>query len=334
MTVRVYKSTDASAPSLTGAVGSLVALLDAILVNGYGSMTAAGWTKPYSAANKGSYQMVTSGNTGFYLDVNDAAPVTAKEAEMRAYEIMTASATGTNPFPTVGQSSFGVVCRKSTTADGTARVWYCVASTSTIYLFVDTGDFTSPAYSMAFYFGDFFSYKSGDANNCAIIGRSTENNATSTPENLPWFSATTVSLSEAAPGHYVSRTWTGTGGSIPFAKHTSILAAAASTSAIAYITGSGSCLGVYPNGPDAALELAPIWVGHNLSIRGYLKGLWAVLHKQPTGHGDTFSGTGNMSGKSFLSLNIQSNQTGPSSAVPIVGNQPGQIVVETSDTWS
>jgi hypothetical protein len=34
MTVRVYRSTDASAPVLTGQVGSLTALLDAVLVNG------------------------------------------------------------------------------------------------------------------------------------------------------------------------------------------------------------------------------------------------------------------------------------------------------------
>ena len=41
MTVRVYKSTDGSAPVLTGQAGSLTTLLDAVLVNGYGAATAA-----------------------------------------------------------------------------------------------------------------------------------------------------------------------------------------------------------------------------------------------------------------------------------------------------
>jgi hypothetical protein len=44
MTVRIYRSTDGSAPVLTGQAGKLTDLLDAILVNGYGSKTAAGWT--------------------------------------------------------------------------------------------------------------------------------------------------------------------------------------------------------------------------------------------------------------------------------------------------
>ncbi|WP_297486902.1 MULTISPECIES: hypothetical protein [Pseudomonadota] len=37
MTVTIYSSKDASAPALTGIAGSLVAVLDACLVNGYGT---------------------------------------------------------------------------------------------------------------------------------------------------------------------------------------------------------------------------------------------------------------------------------------------------------
>ena len=38
----VYRSDDAGAPNLTGAAGSLIAILDAVLVNGYGAKPAAG----------------------------------------------------------------------------------------------------------------------------------------------------------------------------------------------------------------------------------------------------------------------------------------------------
>ena len=171
MTITFYKSTDASAPSLTGQVGSLVALLDAILVNGYGSQPAAGWTTAYTATNKRDYKQ-GSGSNGYYLDIDDSGPGggAAREARMRGYETMSALATGTQAFPTSAQSSFGVVCRKSTTADSTARPWYCVADATCFHLFVDTGDNTAPNYSMAFSFGDIFSYKSSDTYNTVIIG--------------------------------------------------------------------------------------------------------------------------------------------------------------------
>lgn len=332
MTVRLYKSTDASAPSLTGQAGSLTTLLDAVLVNGYGSQTAAGWTIAYTGTNKRDYRQ-GSGSNSYYLDVDDSAPTTAKEARMRGYEAMTALATGTQAFPTAAQSSFGTVCRKSTTADATARVWYCVADATCFYLFVDTGDFTNPAYSMAFHFGDFFSYKASDAYGCAIIGRSAENTGANANEALPALNPISAALTAAAPGHYVDRMWTGAGGSIGFGKHSSALACWSSDNLNYKPTCSGTAAAVcaYPNGPDGALELAPFWIGHNGSIRGYLKGLWVPCHNQPTGHADTFTGTGNMSGKSFLSLNMQSTL--------VIGGQSiltatGQIVVETSDTWS
>ncbi|WP_454737583.1 hypothetical protein [Cupriavidus necator] len=265
MTVRLYKSTDASAPSLTGQVGSLVALLDAVLVNGYGSQTAAGWTKAYSATNKASYRMVTSGNTGFYLDVDDAAPSTAQEARMRSYETMSAVATGTGPFPTSAQSSFGVVCRKSNTANATARPWYIVADGSCVYVFVDAGDVTG--YATGLYFGDFFSYKSGDPYGCAIIGRSGENTSNTNIEMLPYIWQQSSPLTSTLNGHYVARGWPGVGGSIPFAKHSSLLAMASGTG----VVGSASSFAPYPNGPDSGLELAPLWIGHSGSVRGYLR---------------------------------------------------------------
>lgn len=323
-TVRIYKSTDASAPVLTGVAGALITCLDAILVNGYGSMTAAGWTKEYSTTNKAVYRMATTSNTGFYVDVNDAAPVTAKEAEMRGYEVMSGIATGTGPFPTAGQSSFGTVLRKSNTADSTARPWYCIADDSCFYFFADTGDFSSPSYASGFMFGDFFSYKAGDTYGCAIIGVSSENTgATTTNQYMGSLSTTITALnSTAVLGHYVARHWTTVGGAIRVSKFTSPLA---------YVTGGGAAgIGAdatctYPNGPDSALELAPVWLGHSDSVRGYLKGFWAPLHIQPLGHADTFSGTGNMAGKSFIAINMKSS---------LGFNLNGQLMIETSNTWS
>lgn len=337
MTVIAYFSTDASAPTLTGATGSLVALLDAILVNGYGAKAAAGWSIAYTGTSKRDYKQGTGAN-GYYLDVDDSGPGggSYREARMRGYETMTALGTGTQAFPTTGQSSFGVVCRKSNTADATARPWYAVADATCFHLFVDTGDYINPSFSMGFSFGDIYSYKSGDIYNTVIIGRGGENSSNYAYEALSTLCFSSNILNGAlqsvygTPGQYIDRMWSGTGSSVPFNKFSSQMAGNASGNNAVGPCGGGSCPISYPNGPDAALELAPIWIGHTNAVRGYLKGLWAPLHYRPCAHGDTFSGTGNMSGKSFLALNMQGNY----SSINAVSAGDGQIIIETSNTWS
>lgn len=327
MTVRLYKSTDASAPVLTGQAGSLVALLDAILVNGYGSKTAAGWTKAFSATNKAAYRMATSGATGFYMDIDDSAPSTAREARVRGYETMSAIATGTGPFPTVAQFTNGKFIRKSSTADATARPWYVVADQTHIYMFVDTNDVTG--HSFAWHFGDFFSRKSGDLYNCMLEARSAENYSSSDAE---YFSLIEGASSNAfgqttARQGVIARHWNATGGAVKAAKFSDMLAHYPNgSSAPKFVMGHNGSPLPYPNGPDGALEMAPVRIGHSLSVRGYLKGIWCPLHYKPLDHGDTFSGTGAMAGKTFIALNVVAG-------TDYVGNY-GQMIVETSDTWS
>lgn len=331
MTITFYRSTDASAPTLTGQVGSLTTLLDAILVNGYGSQPAAGWTIAYTGTNQRDYKQGT-GSSGFYLDVNDTGPgaAAARESRMRGYEAMTALGTGTNLFPTTAQLSAGIICRKSATADATARPWYCVADATCFHLWIDSGDVTSPSYSWGFSFGDFFSYKSGDAYSCQIQGRIAENNNSGTQESMHTLCGqNNAVIALSGRGSYIARSWTGTAGSVPFSKHGALLSVQnANTEGVAggIPNTTGSPIGMQPNGPDGSIMMSPIFIGHNGAVRGYLKGLWAPLAPQPCGHTDTFSGTGNMAGKTFLALNVQSvNNNGP---------QQGMIFVETSNTWS
>lgn len=331
MTITFYRSTDASAPTLTGQVGSLTALLDAILVNGYGTQPAAGWTIAYTGTNQRDYKQ-GAGSCGFYLDVNDAGPGAgaAREARMRGYEVMTALATGTNPFPTTAQQTNGVCCRKSSTADATARAWYCLADATCFYLFVDTGDYTGPSYSFAFCFGDFFSYKSGDAYNCQIQGRNGENSTNGNIECVTTICGQANALNAVTSGRasYLARSWTGTAGSVQFTKHSALLATTTSNyeGSTGGLTANNGAIGPQPNGPDGALLMAPVWIAHNGNIRGYMKGMWAPLAQQPCGHTDTFSGTGNMAGKTFIALNVQSTNNN--------GSQNGMLFMETSNTWS
>ena len=77
MTVTVYSSTDTSAPTLNNLKGSLVALLDAVLVNGYGTQSAAGWSIAYTASSGRVYRQGT-GNQ-YYLRVDDTYPGSASQ---------------------------------------------------------------------------------------------------------------------------------------------------------------------------------------------------------------------------------------------------------------
>lgn len=352
-TVRTYRSTDASAPVLTGSVGTLVALLDACLVNGYGSQSAAGWTIPFTATNKRMYTNSAVDGTGFTLYVDDTGPGGggAREARMTGFEVATAIGTGTGQFPTFAQLAIGIgalVCRKSTTADATARAWTLVADDTVFYFFAETGDFTSPTGPYAFAFGDFFSYATSDPYRCMIVGRNSENTNSLQQEWFPSLfqtgTANILSLTMAA--HYIARSYTQIAGSIGFGKRTDQMLMGANGGGTA---GSASSIGSaglannqnacaigwigqsslpgppYPNAADGALLMAPIWIHHNGVNRGYFKGLWAPMQNQPLAHNATFSGTGNLAGKSFLAQFLLT----PGSAGPLA-----ECFVETSSTWS
>lgn len=368
MTVRVYRSTDASAPTLTGQTGSLVALLDAVLVNGYGTQTAAGWTIAFTGTSKRNYTMA-AGGTGMSLYVDDSGPGagTFKEARVTGFVTSTALGTGTGQFPTTSQQTApagALVVRKSATADATARAWTIVADGHTLYMFAETGDQTAPFMAYPWMFGDFFPYGPSDTSNCILIARTTENTAAGGPATFPGANINTVydgfsgfpvmnngGLVNTVPGHYVAASYTGVGGSIAVGKHADMAKMGCMIGSFGYpgpmqmgylgsfTLSASSNSGAtwvnefdYPNGPDTGLYVSPIWIHHNGMVRGYLKGLWCPLQHMPLGHNDTYTGTGVMAGKSLLAQNVLGIVNWASSAAPVLG--PAQCHIETSDTWS
>jgi hypothetical protein len=308
----IYKSTDSSAPTLSGTAGALLTVLDAVLVNGYGSQAAAGWSKPFvNSGNVGCYK----GGSGVQLSVsiNDNAPVTAKEARVSGYESLSSVSAGTNPFPTtaqsVGASSNFCIWRKSNTADGTARPWIIYADARTFYLFVQTGDSGTVYQTMGF--GEFYSLKTGgDSYNYFITGRTTENSATITLDSLDVLSAIGSSVSQ----NFAARASSAAVGSITIGKHGD--GVKGSTSQFL-----GSV--VFPNTTDSGVYVSPVWVVENgtSNIRGRLRGIYQPLHAisnftdQQTFSADAGS---SLAGRSFV-------------AVKSTGNA-GCIFVETSAT--
>ena len=75
MAVTLYRSSDGSAPgAYSNTVSSLITILDACLVNGYGAKVAAGWTKAFTGTNKAAYRnSTTPPSTGFYFRVDDTS---------------------------------------------------------------------------------------------------------------------------------------------------------------------------------------------------------------------------------------------------------------------
>jgi hypothetical protein len=265
----IYRSTDPSAPVLTGETGSLVALLDAILVNGYGAKTAAGWTKAFSGTSKAAYLQGVGpvGSNQFYLRVRDDGPnvtSTFKEAWVRGYEVMTDVDTGTSLFPTAAQITNGLVWRKSATADSTARAWKCFADERTFYLFIAAGDNALWWYLCAF--GDIYSLVASDPYRCIIIGRPTENSATAATERGDVLSTSVA----AVTGHYIARGAAGTGSSLAMWK----------AGGNDFNGNAGQMNGVltYPIDANNGLMLPEVHLGPANIYRGKLRGIRYPCH--------------------------------------------------------
>lgn len=296
MTVTLYQSTDASAPTIYGAVeasNNLINLLDKILVSGYGSQAAAGWTKPYTGTNTACFKQAGAG--GQYLAVNDS---TALYARVIGYETMTTATAGTNPFPTAAQLAGGGYTHRSSTNDTTARPWVCIAD-STFFCLVINGD-SLGTNCQVLMFGDVLSYRASDAYHKLICCGTTATFTTSCA------AATVSAIGAAVAGHWMPRSYTQLGTAITLGQHTDTTKATLA----------------YPHPVDGGLYLGPLWLHENaLSVvRGVIRGVWVPLHtgNRPLAHMDTVTGTGALAGKTFLVVWVNSTQS---------------LFLETSDTW-
>ncbi len=316
MTVRVYRSSDASAPVLSGTAGSLTALLYACLVTGYGALAGAGWAREFTSTNKAVFR-AASGNR-MRLRVDDTSTT---EARAIGYEVMTDADTGTGPFPTNGQVSGGLYIRKSNTADGTARAWMVIADEKRFYFLNNSANsdltvaFGGAEMGGHFFFGEISSYKAGDAYNTLIMGAE----ATGTSANrLAVVTAPTANFT-GQTGHYMARPFYQSAGSMQVAKIQPMQ------------FNGGAVIGnvgvPYPDPVTGALLLSPVYITEsgpqNVSLtRGVLPGMLAVLHPFPAAHMNIINGSGEAAGKTFQLVNISSSGT------------VGRAAFEISDTWA
>lgn len=127
---RVYRSTDPGAPQLSGQAGALAAILDAVLVDGYGvgvnEKAPLGWIRAFSGTNKRVYRNDPDHYSGNYLRVDDSA---AQFAAIDGYGDMTDVDTGTERFATAS-AGWG----KSNQANSNTREWIIVGTGRIFYI--------------------------------------------------------------------------------------------------------------------------------------------------------------------------------------------------------
>ena len=315
MTVRVYRWDDASAPVLTGQVGSRAALLKACLVTGYRSKTAAGWSNPYSGTNIEAFtNSSAAGGTGYGILVTDTD---TQSASVIGYESITGGGVVANQFPTSAQQAEGMVIYASATADTTPRPWLVVADEKRFYIWIGynitvAAGLGTTGYAILCFAGDLVGANVADPYRFMIVGGTTSTSWSNYIGGL----STNVADGSTVTGHYLARNYSGATISRLCGKTASNLQVSAQYMGLSGVP--------YPDPASGGMLLSRVYV-HDADaayqIRGVMPGLHNPLHNLPGNPGDTFSGVGALSGKTYILLDIPNMTTRCRAAI------------EISDTW-
>lgn len=321
---KIYTSSDFGGPGpLTGISGSLIAVLDACLVNGYVSHSAAGWIKPFPTTNSyTAYTQPSGSRMTFFINDNNPNVGVGREAQVTGWISLTSlSGSGTisssnqgvgfGQFPIPSQGVGGassvsgsVVWRKSSTADTTQRSWIVAADAWTVYVWMSTGE----GYYAHGGFGEFFSlYGPTDQGKVMIFGKAIQNAATNNNnDGTDSLSAASFNGSfaqgTAMPGHFWARGPSGTGISTTFTKKGDMSLSSATVNFTTLMTRMDGIL-MCPNPTDGNFYFSPIWLMDNINnnLRGKYRGIFQICHL-PSNFvdGQIITGGGTWAGKSFM----------------------------------
>ncbi|BCL59975.1 hypothetical protein DGMP_06680 [Desulfomarina profundi] len=202
---KIYRWDDTDAPIGNGARGSLINILKACLVDGYGSKQAAGWTMPFvnAAGSQAAFRNNPTSGTGFFLHVDNESPTDYYQYQnkIQAYESMSDYQTGLGQFNSGTQWYF----LPSTVVNGDAspRPWLIIADDRCFYLWswasktdntVGAADYQTPF----LFFGDIICRDQNDTWGCVLNADA----SVSLYSNNPWAmyaSGTAGSASWRAP---------------------------------------------------------------------------------------------------------------------------------------
>lgn len=369
---KFFQASQQGAPSLYGQNGSLISVLDACLVNGYGqvnvssltrsgsaifiitdqahklksgdsiilagatqpeyngefvvtvtgptSLTSvmagtpvtpatgtitckrapAGFDKVFSGTNKAVYRSKDTSGLRHYIQVIDDGTTTggAKEAKIRGYVSMSDVDTGTDPFPTVAQSSVGLLAYKSSTIDSTARPWSIVSDGKSFYFkaAMDVSPVSmleNSGYIWWFAFGDLIPSRPGSLYHSFLTGSSAQNLQTTSGNQNGLFYPTNQTLSGSSSGCYMPRDWNQSIGAVACCP-----------------VGHGwnqSCLGslqimAYPHAEDNGFWMTEVLMTQRGVIRGRFPGVYEPLHGKALNNYDVIDNVTGYAGRTFMGL--------------------------------
>lgn len=324
-TTRIYRSTDASAPVVARlTAGSFVEMLEACLVDGYGSKDPAGWTTEFTDTSKRAFRnSVAEGGTGCYVLVDDTSTGSGRSVAITTYREMTSISSGSDATHT------NYLARSPAEPNGghaNPIEWIVVADELTFYVGVSQLVSGSTHYRLFGGAGDIESLAAGDSYRYFSMGQG----AAYTNMN-PGGSFITVGNSRSGFGYTLSnnqglslgRDYTGTGGASPHG------IVAPTTNTTTWAIGGG----LYPPRPslNSADEVAmPAYIARAGVMRGKLRGLLVpVANLSPLGQGHEKSGTGFLgTGSVSVALTYSFTAIGSSSS------DSGGLWVEAALPWS
>lgn len=331
MTVTVYRSTDASAPQLNATDGSLLAVLNACLVNGYGAKPAAGWTKAFeTAGSRVIYRNNPTTGSGQYLWVRDDIVTNKRWAKIRGAKTATGiDAIGTG-FPSqvsVAATNSGCAISKSAFTDATVREWVLIADDRTFILMIKTGEVANEWCGT--YAGDIDSITGSNIFGVSARFLVSDTAAITSNATAPLTAtAPTLTLEQFGQQSGTALLTTQNAGShIHIAEHpVSALQSpyvgrlAEDFASVTTVTRSGAQGAPYPalGGGILMTKNQLIVTTGTICPIGTMRGVWSPLHIRPLANNDTFSGSGAYAGKTFEAFNMAAG---------------GQLIIETSDTW-
>lgn len=330
---KIYTSEDPGGPGpVNGLSGSLLSVLNAVLVNGYAGHPAAGWIKPCAdSASYGGFKQPSGSQYAFFL--NDGYPGNTSYGEAWITGWTLVGPSGSHPgvtvptqmvgasgsygqFPLPAQlgsvGSYGSIgIKKSNTVSNSPRTWIIAADAYTVYMWIDIA-VNGTYYSWGF--GDIYAFLgTNDKGRCLIFGRysqqttgvTTDDSVASCPiqSGYGWGNN---AMQVGQYGFFLSSNQFGLGGSQFVFRKGDAGGTAASIGAVStnYTYNPTNGVFSYPNPYDGSMHLSPLWIGDPTTgggLRGRMRGLYQPLHYNSSfSNGQTISGSGDYNGRSFM----------------------------------
>lgn len=259
-------------------------------------VAGAGWTKPYSAANKAVFRSADVQGSRHYYRFDETATNTLMR--VRGYEAMTTVDAGTGLYPTNTQVNGGGYWTKSIQADATPVAWELIADSRFVIFRAAAG---LPSGSVVDGgalrgFGDPVALNpAGDAfASCVCVS--------SVPDPYALYGGLDVGGQQASGGVYAARGRAGTGGAVlhdtrPY-----------SGTLWAY-SGSDSALGAHPSPVDGRLRLGPRFVFESdgaprADVPGVQHAPQSGLLASPIAPRDYIDGAGALAGRTLVALPV------------------------------